>query len=346
MVKARRESQRDSQRESRPATLRLYTERGRSCRGADGHRARVEKPDRQAFHFKGACRTEEQEHIRLALVRQLSCLDAMRVLQGSLADSDWSQPTFAAKSACFDGICLLPWKSASRDAASSFLSGPAPSTLVTSFQAFSAGGMGKRPPRPEDMLKHPKLDRQVKVRLLYQSPEIYATDVASEKPYIGPDYGCFRADQDGKGEMGFMHPEITFNALPPIFGGIQEVHVHLEDTTSNLVFWDADFKLPMLDPVVNLVGKTRLKKFAMPKSMMDKFYKLCVPKDDIRPHFFDLSVRTIGKYWDEDLKEFRPNKGFARGRSPEAHIGFTVQRMPSLDFEGKEKPGDLAVWIF
>jgi len=199
--------------------------------------------------------------------------------------------------------------------------------------------MGKRPPRPEDMLKHPKLDRQVKVRLLYQSPEIYATDVASEKPYIGPDYGCFRADQDGKGEMGFMHPEITFNALPPIFGGIQEVHVHLEDTTSNLVFWDADFKLPMLDPVVNLVGKTRLKKFAMPKSMMDKFYKLCVPKDDIRPHFFDLSVRTIGKYWDEDLKEFRPNKGFARGRSPEAHIGFTVQRMPSLDFEGKEKPG-------
>ena len=28
------------------------------------------------------------------------------------------------------------------------------------------------------------------------------------------------------------------------------------------VYWDADYKLPLLDPILNLAGKTRLKKFS------------------------------------------------------------------------------------
>ena len=186
----------------------------------------------------------------------------------------------------------------------------------------------------KDLRKTPKLKRNVQIRLLFQSPEIYATDVGDEIPHMGSLHGCKLPDSDGKGESGLIHPEITFNALPPIFGGIREVHVHLEDLTTNQVFWDADFKLPMFDPIVNLVGKTRVKKYSIPKNMADMFHKPCVARDDMRPHFFDLSIRTLGKYWDEVLQEWRPNKGF-KGRGPEAHIGFLVQRMPELSFDGK-----------
>ena len=117
------------------------------------------------------------------------------------------------------------------------------------------------------------------------------------------------------------------------------VHVHLEDKTSGIVYWDADYKLPLLDPLVNLVGKTRLKKFAQAENFADSFYKPCVEKDDMQPHFYDLTIRTNGKFWDEDLQEFRPNTGFERGRMPVAHIGFEVQRFPQI-LKGKEKMGE------
>lgn len=217
-----------------------------------------------------------------------------------------------------------------RLAASAFLghAEPLPSSFVKKW----------RPPKPEDLAKTPRLSPKVKIRLLFQTPEIYATDIGQEQPFMGSVYGCRKPDKEGKGEKSLMHPEITFNALPPIFGGIQKVHVHLEDQTTGIVYWDADYKLPLLDPIVNLAGKTRLKKFSQPENFADSFYKPCVAKDDMKPHSFDLSIRSIGKYWDEDQQEFRPNTGFERGRLPEAHIGFTVQRMPEI-VDGKEKLG-------
>ena len=236
---------------------------------------------------------------------------------------------------CSIGDCLWhPFpKRISHHAASAFLSGPSPE-IASSFKAKAY-----EPPKPEDLVKTPKLEPKVRVRLLFQTPEIYATDIGDEKPGLGSVYGCRRPDKTGKGEKSPLHPEITFNATPPIFGGIQAVHVHLEDETDGIVYWDADYKLPLLDPLVNLVGKTRLKKFAMPENLSDSFYKPCVAKDDMRPHFFVLSVRTLGKYWDEDLQEFRPNTGFKRGRMPMAQIGFEVQRFPQI-INGKEKMGE------
>ena len=224
---------------------------------------------------------------------------------------------------------------ANRQVAASFLSGPGPQ-ISTSFEAKANA---YKPPKPEDLRKTPRLEPKVRIRLQFQSPEIYATDVGEEKPGLGFIYGCRRPDKEGKGEKSPLHPEITFNATPPIFGGIQAVHVHLEDQTTGIVYWDADYKLPLLDPLVNLAGKTRLKKFSQPENLTDSFYKPCVAKDDMKPHFFDLTVRTLGKYWDEDLQEFRPNTGFERGRTPVAHIGFEVQRMPQI-LNGKEKIGN------
>ena len=263
--------------------------------------------------------------------RTLSAVDqalAMRI--GDLA-AHW--PGFSAHShSRFNYFLDLP-PLTSRSAAASFLSGPADPPLRSSFAKKWT------PPKPEDMVKTPKLQPKVKVRLLFQSPEIYATDVGEEKQGVGSVYGCRKPDKNGKGEKSLMHPEITFNTLPPIFGGIKKVHVHLEDQTTGIVYWDADFKLPMLDPLVNLAGKTRLKKFAQPENLADSFYKPCVAKDDMQKHDFVLSVRSIGKYWDEDLQEFRPNTGFQRGRMPEAHIGFEVQRLPVI-VDGKEQLGN------
>ena len=202
-------------------------------------------------------------------------------------------------------------------------------------------GLGLPGSSKNDLRKSPRLKHHVQIRLQLQTPEIYATDIGDELPFMGPLHGCMVPDADGMGEPGLIHPEITFNALPPIFGGIREVHVHLEDLTTNQVFWDADFKLPFFDPIMNLVGKTRLKKYTVPKNMADMFHKPCVARDDMRPHFFDLSIRTLGKYWDDVLEEWRPNKGF-KGRGPEAHIGFVVQRMPELSFDGKTE--QLGLW--
>jgi len=216
----------------------------------------------------------------------------------------------------------------SHQVAASFLSGP----KASSFEAYKA-------PKPEDLRKSPRLEPKVRIRLMFQSPEIYSTDIGQEKPNLGAIYGCRRPDKEGKGEKSPLHPEIIFNALPPIFGGIQGVHVHLEDKTSGIVYWDADYKLPLLDPLVNLAGKTRLKKFAQAENFADSFYKPCVEKDDMEPHFYDLTIRTNGKFWDEDLQEFRPNTGFERGRMPVAHIGFQVQRFPQI-LKGKEKMGE------
>ncbi len=221
-------------------------------------------------------------------------------------------------------------KPISHQVAASFLSGPVPK--ASSFEAYKA-------PKPEDLRKSPRLEPKVRIRLMFQSPEIYSTDIGQEKPNLGAIYGCRRPDKEGKGEKSPLHPEIIFNALPPIFGGIQGVHVHLEDKTTGIVYWDADYKLPLLDPLVNLVGKTRLKKFAQAENFADSFYKPCVEKDDMEPHFYDLTIRTNGKFWDKDLQEFRPNTGFERGRMPLAHIGFEVQRFPQI-LKGKEKMGE------
>ena len=200
----------------------------------------------------------------------------------------------------------------------------------------SSGGSGKK-----DMRQTPRLERNVQIRLQFQSPEIYNTDIGAEQRGQGRIYGCKSPDADGIGEAVMLHPEIALNALPPIFGGKRGVHVHLEDLTDHKVFWDAEFKLPMFDPIMNIVGKTRIKKTTAPMNMADQFHKPCVPKDDMRPHFFDLSIRTLGKYWDDIVEEWRPNKGF-KDNGPEAHIGFLVQRMPKLSADGKEEM--LGVW--
>ena len=221
----------------------------------------------------------------------------------------------------------------------SFASQPAAGSKNRSSAGSKNKGSGGS--EKKDMRQTPRLERNVQIRLQFQSPEIYNTDIGAERRGQGRIHGCKFPDADGKGEAAMLHPEIAFNALPPIFGGKRGVHVHLEDLTDHKVFWDADFKLPMFDPIMNIVGKTRIKKYAAPMNMADQFHKPCVPKDDMRPHFFDLSVRTLGKYWDDIVEEWRPNKGF-KDNGPEAHIGFLVQRMPELSADGKEEM--LGVW--
>ena len=258
---------------------------------------------------------------------------------------------FAGWEACSAPLQQSEWMAALRkQTASSFLSQDREVSLCQADQKFHGSCKARNwhasffsfpGSAKNDLRKTPRLKPKVQIRLQFQTPEIYATDVALEVPFAGPMHGCLIPDAEGKGEPGLIHPEITFNALPPIFGGIREVHVHLEDLTTNQVFWDADFKLPMFDPLMNLVGKTRLKKYSVPKNLADVFHKPCVARDDMRQHFFDLSIRTLGKYWDETLQEWRPNTGF-KGNGPEAHIGFMVQRMPELSFDGKSE--QLGLW--
>eukprot|EP00931_Biecheleriopsis_adriatica_P045174 TRINITY_DN25895_c0_g1_i1.p1 TRINITY_DN25895_c0_g1~~TRINITY_DN25895_c0_g1_i1.p1 ORF type:complete len:395 (+),score=61.42 TRINITY_DN25895_c0_g1_i1:107-1291(+) len=200
-----------------------------------------------------------------------------------------------------------------------------------------------------ELLLTAKLERKPRIRLLFQTPEIYKTDIGEQAKVarLGWKYACrFSPDEDGIGERGFLHPEIIFNGKAPMLGGMKKVHVHLEDKETGQVFWDADFDLKPFDFLYSLTGKVRIPSIQQPSLETVSFKKPCVPRDDPTTHFFDLSIRNGGQYMDKVLKEWRPMLGFSKGRGTLAHIGFEVQRFPVIGYDGHpvrgrwEGPGD------
>lgn len=191
--------------------------------------------------------------------------------------------------------------------------------------------------------KTPKLS-EVRLRLLYQTPDVYMTDVAKQRrpAKFGFRYAC-KLDPDeetGLGEIAIpprLHPSLTFN------GKVRKIHVHLEDTKTGEVFWDADFKMRR-GPIALATGKTTLSSMSLPQDPSDVFRTPCVPPDDPEPHMFDLSVQTQDGVYDDGLTPWGPREGFRNLDGRKAHIGFEAYRVPiiktGLDGEEEEVMGN------
>merc|ERR1712113_420503 len=81
-----------------------------------------------------------------------------------------------------------------------------------------------------------------RIRLNYQTPEVYWTDIHEQQQpkMLGKwKWACKMPDKDGIGELGIpgTHPAITFN------GKHYQIHVKMVDTTNGKVYWDAHYKL-------------------------------------------------------------------------------------------------------
>jgi len=180
--------------------------------------------------------------------------------------------------------------------------------------------------------------------LLYQTPEIYKTDVATQfKPKkLGWRYACSRPDNEGIGEPAvglYPHPEIVFNSI------VKRVHVHLEDTKTGITYWDADFQLPT-NLMWKILGKSILSRTAVPVHPTDVFRKPCVAGDEPEPHLFDLSVQTQDGTYDDNVTPFGEFEGFLNLGGRKAHLGFEAYRLPELEDggPGKEPVEKLGYW--
>lgn len=180
----------------------------------------------------------------------------------------------------------------------------------------------------------PELEPKPRIRLMYQTPQIYATDMGLQlsPKTLGWRYACDKPDQAGVGEEGappYPHPSITFN------GKLRKIHVHLEDTRTHEVFWDADFELK--GGIMSMIsGKYKLKNTDVPLDPKSVFRKPCVPKDDPYPHSYELTVSTDDTKYEDASPWLLENFGWKN-----AHIGFEVHRMPKLKEDSKGKTSEI-----
>lgn len=163
----------------------------------------------------------------------------------------------------------------------------------------------------------------VRTHLVYQSPEIYKTDISEHDKKI------FGKPFDAKFEFDVAalpkpHPEIGFQKRH------HKVHVHMVDKNTGDVFWDANYKIAMTP-----FGSKWLDTRTMPiptnpgaHPIMRKFW---IPEDDPGPHLFDLSISTRDNYFpDAPDTPYGDDEGFDNLYGHSAHIGVEAFRLPKL----------------
>jgi len=186
------------------------------------------------------------------------------------------------------------------------------------------------------------------VRLLYQTPEIYMTDIAEVKKSVSsntramPQYkfACRSPPKDEDDNLGEtpkppspLHPKIVFN------GAVSKIHVHLLDKTTGEVFWDAHFKLGAPSPKALLTGKSELGNSLRPLNKKDQFRTLCVAADDPEIHDFDLSIQSEDGYYYDGATPVGDWEGLFNNHGIKGHIGFRVYRLPVLETLTKTEDG-------
>lgn len=150
-----------------------------------------------------------------------------------------------------------------------------------------------------------KLRSKPRIKLLYQTPEIYETDIGkwltmsdalkiqAKAPGFkkGSMWACHNWDGrlaiGHKPPMKTIHPKIIFNT-----GDIKWVKVHLEDVTpgpqQGTVYWHATYDLPIVSqPLQRLKGRAELGNYAVAKEVKDVVdldpTKSLPPKEDPKP---------------------------------------------------------------
>jgi len=193
---------------------------------------------------------------------------------------------------------------------------------------WSAGGGRKRQPvcflptsfKTLKGMKGQKLG-PVKLRLLYQSPEIYSTDFAEyDKIKKKFKFGCSRTNK----EPANPHPTIRWKKLT------RYVQVQLKDTYDNEILWDAVYKGGGLagSGGLQLSGRAQPVKDQSPKPDL---MKLCIPSWEQGPRLFDLKVCSRDYFYKDQMDTPAGDREGWHGLDvPCGHIGIEAYRMPEI----------------
>lgn len=203
----------------------------------------------------------------------------------------------------------------------------------------------------------PKLHKKPRIKLQYQTTEIYKTDIGDwldttqvRKAWPvtkswGSKWACETWIGDkmiGETAAKRRHPSITFH------GSVKHVGVHLEDITpgptQGTVYWHGRYEIEPMKQAASgiknkLLGLYELDGSALPspggvfQEDYVPFRKPCVPPNDSSPHDFKLTIWTQDGFYSDDRTPWGDREGFRNFSGPEAYIGFQVVRMPLLKSE-------------
>jgi len=166
----------------------------------------------------------------------------------------------------------------------------------------------------------------VRTQLVYQSPEIYKTDISSfEKKLMKKPFDDEYGNGYGDGVNPMRHPAISF------WGWFRTIYVHTVDKNTGEVFWDATYKIR---PSSKNMSKLTSTNVAIPTSPGTEpmFKQFWIPKNDPGPHLFDTTICTRENYFtDSPDNEWGEREGFDNLYGTCAHIGVEAYRLPKLE---------------
>lgn len=167
----------------------------------------------------------------------------------------------------------------------------------------------------------------VKLRLMYQTPEIYMADIADfDKKTRAHKFACKFSDK----EPAMPHPEIRFKSY------VRFAKFKLTDMETNEVLLDAVYPAGMVPKIGGMYvkGTAVPDPLQSPKPMMQK---ICIPSWDPGPHLFDLSVCTRDHYYEDQMDTPHGEaEGFDNLGGSCAHVGVEAYRQPELETKPKE----------
>lgn len=201
------------------------------------------------------------------------------------------------------------------------------------LRAAAAAGFLSARPRAASFVEQGPTVSGVKLRLIYQSPEIYRTDIAEPLPQnVGYKYSCkfATANESGLGEQDYVkHPSIVFNKVDG--KKANKVHVKMVDTETGDVYWDCVYKLSGF--FRKKLGNSAM---AEPPGSQCFFRNPCVRETTLKPKLFDISIQTMDGFYEDWQTPWGDNEGFMNFRGPKAHIGVEAFREAIVDKDGHE----------
>lgn len=164
----------------------------------------------------------------------------------------------------------------------------------------------------------------VRLRLVYQSPELYSTDYGEydkkTKSYV---HGCKFSNKEPD-----LPPFIRWKKMTKF------VHLKLKDTKTNEILYDADLRAGF-----NPFGSTYMDKRSAPLPGPDGkppiLNKLCIPSWEQGPRLFELKVCSRDYHYKDQMDtEAGEREGWHGLDIPCGHIGVEAYRVPIT--EGKD----------
>lgn len=211
--------------------------------------------------------------------------------------------------------------------------------------------MERASPETKKLMETPMLRRKPRIKLMFQTPEIYSTDVGKYLKGKGSKWACDTwisnkgvGDRPNPSPFTDGHPEIIMHGKAK-FLNIQMMDITPKVPESGHIYWRAKYALSSLSsPIQKMIGQVKLSARQRPETIDDAyvpFHKPCVAPDDMTVHHFDIRIWTNDNMYNDERTWWGELESFDDFLGPDAHIGFTVSRTPLRVFFDDKGPGHL-----